>query len=418
MASVSFNFKTIATLLILGGCSAFGAYATIGTGLRTGLFAALRKGAGPKVAAESKRYLAGPEPYKTTFTGLPFIDNQLCTLVGFFTVLLDGPKTLDVSLVSWYLFTQLLAGWILVSLEGLRQGNQGRIVSRTGTLGFIFQIITFTVAVPIWLIIHVLTSPLSQSTPSANALAIDVQDLYILPKVVFSAFVLPGFLMFLPSPDYVSATAHYNWQAVWQVFPVAQSIYHWFYKRTTALIDFKSSKAPEQLNEIYRFVLILSFVPQTALLVLAATPAHLVPHAVESFIPGITQGIVSQIDITKAFIPDLPWDLPIVHGAEGVDAVSVSVLVKQVKMFLQWDIYCGGLALLTWSAFVYSAALPGKAFLSTTLPKALWATVFGGPVGAATLLLWDRDTAVRERSTVAKPVVTVKGGEKKKKVAL
>lgn len=117
------------TIAILAACSAFGAYATLGTASRNGLLASLARAIGPGVKAKAKYFPGGPAPFKTTYTGIAAIDDQLLLLISFFSIILDTAKTQDVSWVSRYLLTQFLAGWVLLSVEGLRHGNKGRIVS-------------------------------------------------------------------------------------------------------------------------------------------------------------------------------------------------------------------------------------------------------------------------------------------------
>lgn len=117
------------TILLLAGCSAFGAYATFGAASRNGLLEAITKAVGKDVKLKSKHIPGGPTPYKTTYTGIAAIDDPLLVLVAFFTIILDGPKTLDTVWVVRYLTTQFLAGWVIITLEGLREGNKGRIVS-------------------------------------------------------------------------------------------------------------------------------------------------------------------------------------------------------------------------------------------------------------------------------------------------
>lgn len=117
------------TIAILAGCSAFGAYATLGAASQNGLFAAITKAVGSDVKPKSKHFPGGPAPYKLSYTGIAGIDDHLLTLISFFTIILDGPKTLDMVWVTRYMMTQFLAGWVLISLEGLRQGNKGRIAS-------------------------------------------------------------------------------------------------------------------------------------------------------------------------------------------------------------------------------------------------------------------------------------------------
>lgn len=282
---------------------------------------------------------------------------------------------------------------------------------RTGTLGFIFQNITYTVSVPIYFIIHLLTSPVSSANPSPAALAIDTQDLFVFPLSVTGAFVVPTVMMCLPAPAMLSAASHYTWQAIWQIFPVTQSATHKLYKRITAPLSFKHN-FHEQLDDIYRATALLSFVPQTALLVVAATPATLVPDLVFRYVPGLSKELFQSINLVKAFVPSLPWDSP-VYTSLSSKVVSARGLPELVKMFLQWDVYMGGTALLAWSVFVYSVARPDKQFLSSTLPRIAVYTVLGGPVGAATMLLWERDVAARHLQPAA-PAKAVEAGTSKR----
>lgn len=269
-------------------------------------------------------------------------------------------------------------------------------------MGFIFQNITYTVSVPIYLIIHLLTSPISSDNPTAAALAIDTQDLFVFPLSVTGAFVVPTVLMCLPAPAMLSAASHYTWQAIWQIFPVTQSATHRLYKRITAPLSFKHN-FHQQLDDIYRATALLSFVPQTALLIVAATPAALVPDVVIRYVPGLSKELFQSIDLANAFIPYLPWNSP-VYTSLSSKVVSAKGLPELVKLFLQWDVYLGGTSLLVWSVFVYSVARPDKRFLSATLPRIAVYTVLGGPVGAATMLLWERDVSARQQAAPSKPV--------------
>lgn len=263
-------------------------------------------------------------------------------------------------------------------------------------MGFIFQNLTYTVTVPVYLIIHLLTSPISSPGAEPNMLTVETQDLFLLPFSIIVSFIVPTAMMALPSPSMVAPSAHYTWLAIWQIFPVAQSVSHSLYKRITAPINFKQD-SHEQIDDLYRFVSLLAFIPQTALLALAVTPAHAVPDMVVSLVPGLTRQSFEQVDLATAFVPYWPWDSP--QAVLSAKTVKAEGLVELVKMFLQWDTYCGGLAILAWSAFVYSVARPEKRFLSSVLPRIIVWTVFGGPVGAAAMLLWERDSSARRQPT-------------------
>lgn len=285
-------------------------------------------------------------------------------------------------------------------------------LSRTGTFGLIFQNITYAVTIPVYLIIHLLTSPISSPDPTTDAVSVDAQDLFLLPFSVSGAFVVPTIMMALPSPARVAPAAHYTWLALWQVFPAAQSVYHGLFRRATAPIHFRRDAAGEQMDDLYRLLAALSFVPHATLLAVAATPARLVvPHALAAWLPmaGFAdKKIFEHISFARAFVPHWPWDSPRVTAAAlGARVVRVQGLTALVKMFLQWDLYVGGLAVLVWAVFVYAVARPENKgwVLARVLPRVVVWTALGGPVGAATMLLWERDALLRARQ---RPVVPPK----------
>lgn len=118
-----------ATIALLAGCTAFGAYATFGTAARNGLLAAVRGAAGRDVAPADKFFYGGPTPCKATYTGVAAVDNVLAVLIGVFSIILSDANPPYVGYLAKYLLTQFLAGWVLMSVEGLRWGNRGRVVS-------------------------------------------------------------------------------------------------------------------------------------------------------------------------------------------------------------------------------------------------------------------------------------------------
>lgn len=124
----SATFARALTIGILLSCAAFGAYGTFGAGVRNGLFDALTRSAGS--GAQEKGFLGGPTPYKTTYTGIRLIDNQLVILNAFFVPIIDGPQTWDVTFVYWCLMAEFCAAWVFIRIEGHRGANQhGRVVN-------------------------------------------------------------------------------------------------------------------------------------------------------------------------------------------------------------------------------------------------------------------------------------------------
>jgi hypothetical protein len=100
---------------------------------------------------------------------------------------------------------------------------------------------------------------------------------------------------------------------------------------------------------------------------------------------------------------------------------QVSTLAEGVHTFLIWDLYMGEAAFLLWALFLYRNATTEKSIVDTkgSLPvykeilvgsksedMTLWKKVLGkltiwtlisGPMGALTILLWERDTIVRQK---------------------
>lgn len=278
---------------------------------------------------------------------------------------------------------------------------------RTGTVGFILQNITYAITVPLYLITHLFTSPLSTVDVSSQAISVDTSDSAILPVSTALSFVIPSVMMYLPAPAMVSASTHYTWQAIWQIFPITQGIYHYSLKRMLrGPSSSSSSSVRAHLVGVYRFILFLCFVPQILLLTVAVIPATIVPE--------VLKPIFQQVGLLSAFAPYWPWNSPTANelaaaagfwgrlaGLASSKGVAADGKADLVKLFLQWDGYCGGAAILIWAVrSYYGAARPEKSAKSvksvfrSIMPKfALW-MVLGGPVAAAAMLLWERDETV------------------------
>ena len=68
-----------------------------------------------------------PAPMKQRYIGIGVVDKQLTSLVSFFYTAIDGNRA-DVSLSFLYLGGQVLAAWVLISIEGIRNGNRGKFL--------------------------------------------------------------------------------------------------------------------------------------------------------------------------------------------------------------------------------------------------------------------------------------------------
>ncbi|OIW28252.1 hypothetical protein CONLIGDRAFT_370509 [Coniochaeta ligniaria NRRL 30616] len=367
-----------------------------------GLYVINKNGAGESIRNSAGRavdpYISGGvHPFKNTYTGISAIDGMLLMLVPFFAYALDTPQSWAITASFWYLLTHFLAACCLVFLEGLRRGNSGRAVSWVGTMGFVCQNISYTVAAPLYFILHIFTSGTASPSVSADdVLPDDALEPRILLLSNLIAFVVPAVGMALPAHSVVSAETHYNWIAVWQFFPLLYSLFQWAFSRISSTLGLtKSSERQPNRSQVstavvYRAALFLTVTTHLTILAVALTPALALP-------PGwpTLSAIFDQVTLNSAIIPPSLLSPPTVDPK----VIPADSLAPAAHFFLIWDVYCGSIALLLWAVYLRRvAAGPTDRFSWTGLgAKVLAWTAVGGPVAAAAVLLWERDEVLLRR---------------------
>ncbi|KAK4213452.1 hypothetical protein QBC37DRAFT_422913 [Rhypophila decipiens] len=387
----------LVTLLGFGTALYFGLWGTYINGAQNGLFAAI----GKTIGRNSKElYIpGGPAPYTWTYTGVERIDRQLRILVSFFGGFLHGETDVAGRVVSRYLTMQFCAGWFLLSLEGLRGGSRG-IMRWTGVMGLIFQNVAYTNTVPIWLALHLFLSRTAKAkTLTPSTIAADPVAAKILPLCVFLGFGIPTIAMGLPSPDVLSAPAHYAWVAIWQLFPVLQSLVLMIL-RPLFSSRYSTTDSRKALESVYMAILGLAVMSHMTVLIMALVPASAIPNSLAGSLPSGLLERFKEVDLYKAFVPIWPGNPPTIDPA-SVKVIPTDWMAPLATHFLQWDVYCGNLAVLLWAGFLYYAASYSSSTSSgvsgIVVVKSLGWLVFGGPVAAATYLLWERDDGVYQR---------------------
>lgn len=255
------------------------------------------------------------------------------------------------------------------------------------------QNITFTVTTPIYFIIHLLSSPASSSNATPDDILVNPDDAKLLPPLTGLSFILPAAEMSLPSPSVLSARAHYTWLSIWQIFPIAHTYYHFLGRIARRILGEPARPADPMVTHVMarafvlhaqRFILYLCTIPRTIAITVALTPAALAP--------GALRPVFEQATLRSLLVPYWPWNSP----APG-DPASCAGKAELAKLFLQWDVACGGLAILAWASFVSFVTVP-KAFLRNMVPEVLTYGVLGGPVAVATVLVMERDGFVLAHS--------------------
>jgi hypothetical protein len=98
-------------------------------------------------------------------------------------------------------------------------------------VGLIFQHVTYTLTIPLYLIMHLFTSPITRPDlkPSASLITANPRDVAFLPIALLLTYVIPTFLVGLQAPEQVSVSTRYNIIAWWQFFPLWQSVVQFLY---------------------------------------------------------------------------------------------------------------------------------------------------------------------------------------------
>lgn len=271
-----------------------------------------------------------------------------------------------------------------------------------GTYGFFVQNLSFAISTPLYLFIHLLTSPIAKPYTSTHAnsdLFVSSYDLVTLPISVTLGYIIPSLLMIFPANAPVASPVHQYLVAFWQAFPLWTVLVQWTLKPLWTLIFGKDMTAKSEKSvqtaasriylrnagRVYTFALALCMVTHLPAVILSLLPPGKVPESMPAL------AYLARPSFASTFIPPLPLGQPIRNMAEGV------------HIFLLWDMYIGSGSGILWAAVLYQSASVGKQTISSNLSmiaKSIIWTVLGGPVAAWTILMWERDEVVKQKIKV------------------
>ena len=198
--------------------------------------------------------------------------------------------------------------------------------------------------------------------------------------------------MALPAPIVVSPNLHQQFIALWQPFPLWTALIQWTIK---FLFTIFSKPTANQTNSLgasylkaakytYGFVIVFCIITHLPVLAIAALP----PSTFENSAAELIR--LSQSDLLGVYVPHPP-----VYG------VKLASLAEGVQNFLVWDLYIGLTSVLLWATLLYrNATATTESWLSwpKLVFKILIWTLVSGPMGAAAILLWERDAIVGEKA--------------------
>jgi hypothetical protein len=386
------------------GAALFGFNATVITMLSNGLSDVL--GAAGSGAITSLR--GAPSPFVRSYTGIAAVDHQLSGMVAFFSACIDGNVPWETTIFYVWGMAQFAAAWTLLVLESKRVANRGRLVSYIGTVGILFQNLSWTFTVPLYLSLHLLTSPVAKlkngdGAAARRTLFVYLWDLALLPMAVTITFVVPTIFMSIPRLFNQSAATHYNWIALWQPFPVwtvmgLGFLHYACYYALGSLGPVDEVSEPTTpghgymvaVRGVYEFALALCLATHVPVMLGTLIPGagKFLSHAFPS--PAY-RSFFSALSFTKTFIPRA-WD-----NAPTVDPATYQSgdLAPLAHHFLHYDFYVGTLALVLWSMYLHQRTVKDPSLGKMLAKTAFW-MVLGGPAAAALILNWDRDEVTRE----------------------
>ncbi|KAL8661200.1 MAG: hypothetical protein Q9202_005802 [Teloschistes flavicans] len=373
--------KIVGVSLLLTSVLATGG--TLTTVIRSGFFKLLKAA----LAAHPVVLPVVNVPVKHTYTGLPPVDGFIRAFHVLIYPAIDGTWP-GLCLSAWEFSGMFSVTWMLAGLEGLRAATSTTIV------GSLSQALTYSNIVPLYLGLHVLTSPTALATPTTNPAAdflIDPPSLAAWAPAYSLAYLLPTFLVILPSPKYTSWNTRQNIMAAWELYPIPFKIFqillarYVFQKATaTSSSSSKSSTATLKttnlalLKNFYIFAAALSAITHVTTLTLTYSPT-LFPSLFSSF-------ALTSIHPASVFIPASP-----------LSSARVSSLGEGLARLLVWNATISSLAPLAWGLLMVRNALVfagrGGEWVAFA-GKVGGVSAVAGPGAGVAWCLWERDRIV------------------------
>ena len=207
--------------------------------------------------------------------------------------------------------------------------------------GLAIQMGTFAVFMPMHLAIHLSTSPTVFSR-KATDFAVDVPRMLSLPASFVIGFLVPAVALSLPAPSILTYGQKQTWLAAWQAFPIWMEISQQSLSLVVPMIwgsrlpahqDRKASDAYSirALRIAYIFALVFAGVTRIATISVSLT-SKLFP---DIFAPEFRE----VLDPSNVFLP-----------ASLLPSKKMNSVGEGALQLLQYDEFCGSLALIIWSA--------------------------------------------------------------------
>ncbi|MCJ1300474.1 hypothetical protein MMC08_003271 [Hypocenomyce scalaris] len=261
-------------------------------------------------------------------------------------------------------------------------------------LGLLIQNLAYAVITPLYLILHLSTSPTTIS-PSPADISVDIFNLISIPISITIGYVLPAVLLALPAPSVLTFGRKQILMAIWQVFPISVDLLQRIIPVISSTILKGTDKRPtpptsramgyiRAMRGVYLFALILSGFTHISAMTLTAT---------SKFFSGLfAPEYVGIFNPSRVFFPRT------ISTATQMPSIGHGTL-----MLLQYDGLIGSASLLIWASALFVRAYGRRRifdrWLSLVAANVLL-TGLMGPVGCVVALIWARDELLLSGSEV------------------
>ena len=251
------------------------------------------------------------------------------------------------------------------------------------------QNLAYAVIIPLFLVVHLSTSP-TVSSMAVTDFSVEFADILSIPIALTFGYALPTVLMSLPAPSFLDFATKQDLMAFWQFFPVWVSLLQ---LSTAFLIRFIGARMTadkraepegkasiETLRSIYILLIVAAGVSQTSTLSIVV-----ISELFSSLFASQYAGIMS---FSRVFIPQ---------------AITTSTKMSSISdgafMLLQYDECIGSLSVALWAALLLAQSRNTRRISESLVTSFMYGTIIlalTGPLGFAVACVWARDELVYE----------------------
>ncbi|KMP01304.1 hypothetical protein CISG_05043 [Coccidioides immitis RMSCC 3703] len=266
----------------------------------------------------------------------------------------------------------------------MRAGSRGRLIAIPSFFGIMCQLCTFGVVMPIYVTLHLFTSPASFN-PNRENTDFPFFRVNTFLWSISNGYILPTILMAFPNMSKGLLPSKQHAIAFWQPWPIYISLIQYVLSKFSIIcscfgpqsnnITSRQTKTRNGLRRIYAFAFSCAAIPHLA--------SWTISLAAWVFPTLFSPKTASTLAPRNVFVNQFPW------SSARPESLGVGTL-----WFLQWDHLIGAIVALVWTAILYAAAhiecrIPISGF--KLMLKVVTFCVVAGIAGAAVELMWERD---------------------------